>query len=525
VNVAGGSGATGTVTLTGSAPNGGADVPLVSDNASVVSVPSHVTVRKGDSTATFAITTFAVTATQTIRVSGSYGGLTQHDTLTVIPASAVQLTNLTITPSSVSGGTTATGTITMTAPAPTGGLLVSLASRHRNFATVPSGVTVPGGATTASFTIAAQAVKSTHTVDLTATYASVTKTAPLTVTKNVASLSVFERIASLFRHVPLSLSVSTRVAQPLATGVPSRYSLYTPELNLMAESETTAASSPAISYEYVWFGGQPVAQLDVATNTTHWTFTDHLGTPILQTNATGAVDWRVEYEPYGTVNTIRAGSVRHQPLRFPGQEFDDSSPDRNYNIFRWYRGGWGRYAQSDPVGLGSDINLYAYVSENPLTIIDPFGLKTFNWSWGPPPHPSPDPASDCHRPGQQRVNTKVACTNFNYASLDCVCGCAGTGWEPHVTLQVSVEMYIYNGPIRPGMAHDRSIHDFDTAVEHELQKHLQKGADSVQKWLNSWMHDVYETKDDCEVACKAAMGFDPTPTFRNGFNESNVNND
>jgi hypothetical protein len=308
VNVAGGSAATGTVTLTGSAPNGGADVSLVSDNASVVSVASHVTVRKGDTTATFAITTFSVTATQSANVSGSYGGLTQHDTLTVIPASAVQLTNLTITPNSVSGGTTATGTVTMSSPAPTGGLLVSLASRHRNFATVPAGVTVPGGATTASFAIAAQAVKSTHTVDLTATYASVTKTAQLTVTKSVASLNIFGRISSLFRHVPLSLSVSTHVAQPLATGVPSRYSLYTPELNLMTETETTTASSPAITYEYVWFAGQPAAQFDVATNTAHWTFTDHLGTPVLQTNTAGAVDWRAEYDPYGTVNTLRAGA-------------------------------------------------------------------------------------------------------------------------------------------------------------------------------------------------------------------------
>jgi RHS repeat-associated protein len=308
-------------------------------------------------------------------VSGSYGGLTQHDTLTVTPASAIQLTNLTISPSSVSGGTTATGTVTMSAPAPTGGLVVSLASRHRNFATVPSGVTVPAGATTASFTITAQPVKSTHTVDITATYASVTKTASLTVTKSVASLNILGRIASIFRHVPLSLSVSTHVAQPLASGLPSRYSLYTPELNLMAETETTTASSPAINYEYVWFGGRPVAQIDLATNTTHWAFTDHLGTPILQTNAAGAVDWRAEYEPYGTVDAFRAGASRHQPLRFPGQE-EVTSTDRLYNVFRWYRGGWGRYTEADPM-LGKDPNandVYGYATENPLSYTDQTGL-------------------------------------------------------------------------------------------------------------------------------------------------------
>ena len=52
------------------------------------------------------------------------------------------------------------------------------------------------------------------------------------------------------------------------------YSLYTPEMNLLAETSETTATTPPIAYEYVWFGGKPVAQVDVATSTTRWTFTD-----------------------------------------------------------------------------------------------------------------------------------------------------------------------------------------------------------------------------------------------------------
>jgi RHS repeat-associated protein len=48
------------------------------------------------------------------------------------------------------------------------------------------------------------------------------------------------------------------------------------------------------------------------------------------------VIWRVEYDPYGTVYTYRAGATKYQPLRFPGQENDGSS-ETSYNIFRWYR--------------------------------------------------------------------------------------------------------------------------------------------------------------------------------------------
>ncbi len=158
----------------------------------------------------------------------------------------------------------------------------------------------------------------------------------------------------------------------------NRYSLYNPELNLMSETETSAASTPAVAYDYIWFNGKPVAQVDVATSTTHWTFTDHLGTPILQTNATGAIDWRAEYEPFGSVFTLRTGSTRHQPLRFPGQESDAVDGEREYNIFRWYRSGWGHYTSADPIGLQAGTNLYAYAGGNPVAYADPLGLISQN---------------------------------------------------------------------------------------------------------------------------------------------------
>ncbi len=172
---------------------------------------------------------------------------------------------------------------------------------------------------------------------------------------------------------PVSLSVRPVVAT--AGGDLVRYSLYTPELSLMAETAESTSSTPPIAYEYIWFAGQPVAQVDVATNTTHWTFTDHLGTPIVRTDASATVDWRAEYEPYGTVYTYRAGASTHQPLRFPGQEYDPAATDREYNIFRWYREGWGRYTQGDPIGIVADVNLYGYVTDRPIVLLDSLGQQ------------------------------------------------------------------------------------------------------------------------------------------------------
>jgi RHS repeat-associated protein len=154
----------------------------------------------------------------------------------------------------------------------------------------------------------------------------------------------------------------------------ARYSLYSPELSLLAETAETTSGVKPIEYEYIWFGGQPLAQVHVATNAISWYFNDHLGTPILQTDSAANVVWRIEQKPFGDVQTYRAGADRHQPLAFPGQEQGEEG-EASYNVFRWYRAGWGRYTQPDPVGLQAGTNLFTSVHGNPIEMIDPFGLK------------------------------------------------------------------------------------------------------------------------------------------------------
>ncbi|EPP0275528.1 RHS repeat-associated core domain-containing protein, partial [Salmonella enterica subsp. enterica] len=62
----------------------------------------------------------------------------------------------------------------------------------------------------------------------------------------------------------------------------------------------------------------------------------------------------------------------HQPLRLPGQYFDDET-GLHYNLFRYYAPECGRFVSQDPIGLNGGINLYQY-APNPLSWIDPWGL-------------------------------------------------------------------------------------------------------------------------------------------------------
>ncbi|MFA6959108.1 MAG: RHS repeat-associated core domain-containing protein [Thermoanaerobaculia bacterium] len=172
-----------------------------------------------------------------------------------------------------------------------------------------------------------------------------------------------------------------RMIERLHTGssLTTKHYTYAPDLSLLGYK---APGKNGAGIEAIWFAGAPVAQDAWGTHgQTKWTFTDHLGTPLLQTNSSKAVVWRAEYEPYGNVYAMRNGTKDDQPLRFPGQErlFDGSTgTEERYNVYRWYRSGWGRYTQPDPLGLRGDINLFGYVTDAPTAAIDPLGLQLYN---------------------------------------------------------------------------------------------------------------------------------------------------
>jgi hypothetical protein len=184
-SVAGGNSSTGTVTLSGPAPAGGAQVTLSSSNTAAARVPSGVTVADGATSAAFTVSTSAVTASAAVNVSATYVGVTKTASLTVAPAPPppVTLSSLSLNPTSVVGGAQSSmGTMTLSGPAPAGGVQVALSSSNTAAARVPSGVTVAAGATSATFTVSTSAVASSAAVTVSAIHAGVIKTASLTVT-------------------------------------------------------------------------------------------------------------------------------------------------------------------------------------------------------------------------------------------------------------------------------------------------------------------------------------------------------
>ncbi|RYH63584.1 MAG: hypothetical protein EON54_07840 [Alcaligenaceae bacterium] len=105
---------------------------------------------------------------------------------------------------------------------------------------------------------------------------------------------------------------------------------------------------------------------------------DIAGTPMLATNAAGAVVWKENYLPYGHRQVADPASGGNK-LWFTGKAYD---PDTklSYMGARYYMPLLGRFTGIDPVEIVPEqphsLNRYAYANNNPYKYVDPDGKQS-----------------------------------------------------------------------------------------------------------------------------------------------------
>lgn len=153
-------------------------------------------------------------------------------------------------------------------------------------------------------------------------------------------------------------------------------SIYDEEGNWLGDFSASQAGR-----QIVWLAGAPVALFDGAgAGSIHYVEPDRGGSPRTVVHPTRNVpvwSWPVNGEAFGAgtpdQDPDRDGTGFVFDLRFPGQRYD-SALGANYNYMRTYFPEFGRYVESDPIGLRGGISTYAYGNGDPLGKSDRFGL-------------------------------------------------------------------------------------------------------------------------------------------------------
>jgi RHS repeat-associated protein len=190
---------------------------------------------------------------------------------------------------------------------------------------------------------------------------------------------------------PLGRRVGKKVTAPGGASTVQRGFLYVDGLRIGAELN----SDSSLKSRFVYGTGRSVPDYMMKDGVTYRLVADHLGSvrAVIRV-ADGVVVQQLAYDEFGNVLIDTAPGF--QPFGFAGGLYDADTGLLHFGA-REYDAALGRWTSKDPLRFrGGDVNIYAYVWNDPINVNDPSGLGgdvlqgTIDW-WeeieGSPCHP------------------------------------------------------------------------------------------------------------------------------------------
>jgi RHS repeat-associated protein len=153
------------------------------------------------------------------------------------------------------------------------------------------------------------------------------------------------------------------------SGVTTKY-IYDATGNLLAEAD----GNNVIQKYYIHGAG--LLAVVTSSNQLYCYHYDATGNTVALTDASKTTVNKYGYTPFGTISNNSVEAI-FQPFTFVGQYGVVSEPGGFYYMrARYYDPNVGRFISEDPKDFdGGDVNLFAYVQNNPINKIDPLGLR------------------------------------------------------------------------------------------------------------------------------------------------------
>jgi hypothetical protein len=144
----------------------------------------------GGRIAVYAATNNFTSGTMRAPGGGDNHGNGAAGTVNTYATSGVSLQSLTLTSTTVAEGQATVGSLTLSGPAPTGGVTIVLTPSNATTATIPPSVTVPAGQQGATFPVTANALSAASSVTISASLGGIVQTATLNVKTWISGITL-----------------------------------------------------------------------------------------------------------------------------------------------------------------------------------------------------------------------------------------------------------------------------------------------------------------------------------------------